>query len=93
MSKRQHACPEQATARRMGRMLVPLQKREVLLLKSSRLTMFNLILDGMNGFSAKIGSIVPLGRGYFPHDPRHFVPGYYRAVPPGQNTLDRRDFA
>jgi hypothetical protein len=22
-----------------------------------------------------IGSIVPLGRGYFPHDSRHFVPG------------------
>jgi hypothetical protein len=20
----------------------------------------------------------------FPHNPRHFVPGYYRAVPPGQ---------
>jgi hypothetical protein len=47
----------------------------------------------MNGFSAKIGSIVPLGRGYFSHDPRHFVPGYDRAVPSGQNTLDRRGFA
>ena len=33
---------------------------------------------------AEIGTIVPLGRGYFPHDSRHFVPGYYRAVPPGQ---------
>jgi len=33
---------------------------------------------------AEIRSIVPLGRGYFPHDSRHFVPGYYRAVPPGQ---------
>jgi hypothetical protein len=65
-------------------MLVPLLKREVLLLKSSRPTMFNLILDGMNGFSAKIDSIVPLGRGYFTDDPRHFVPGYDRAVPPGQ---------
>jgi hypothetical protein len=43
-------------------------------------------------FQAKIGSIVPLGRGYFPHHPRHFVPGYYRAVPPGQKTLDRRGF-
>jgi hypothetical protein len=86
MSKRQHACPEQATARRMSRMLVPLQKPEILLFESSRPTTFNLILDGMNGFSAKIGSIVPLGRGYFPHDPRHFVPGYDRAVPPGQNT-------
>jgi hypothetical protein len=32
-----------------------------------------------------IRSIVPLGRGYFPDDSRHFVPGYYRAVPPGQN--------
>jgi hypothetical protein len=27
--------------------------------------MFDLILDVMNGFLAKIGSIVPLGRGYF----------------------------
>jgi hypothetical protein len=54
--------------------------------------MFDLILDVMNGFSAKIGSIVPLGRGYFLHNPRHFVPGYYRAVPPAQNTLDRRGF-
>ena len=35
---------------------------------------------------AKTGSIVPLGRSYFPHHPRHFVPGYYRAVPPGQKT-------
>ena len=26
---------------------------------------FDLILDVMNGFSAKVGSIVPLGRGYF----------------------------
>jgi hypothetical protein len=24
---------------------------------------------------------------YFPHNSRHFVPGYYRAAPPGQNTL------
>ena len=47
---------------------------------------FDLILDVMNGFSAKSGSIVPLGRGYFPHHSRHFVPGYYRAVPPGQKT-------
>ena len=62
------------------------------LLRSSPLMMFDLILDGMNGFSAKIGSIVPLGRGYFPHNPRHFVPNYYRAVPPGENTLDRRGF-
>ena len=35
----------------------------------------------------KIGSIVLLGRGHFPYNPRHFVPGYYRAVPPGQKTL------
>jgi hypothetical protein len=47
---------------------------------------------GLNGFKAKIGSIVPLGRGYFPHHPRHFVPGYYPAVPPGQKTLERRGF-
>jgi hypothetical protein len=31
-----------------------------------------------------IGSMVPLGRDYFPDDSRHFVPGYDRAVPPGQ---------
>jgi hypothetical protein len=29
----------------------------------------------------------PAGTGYLLHHPRHFVPGYYRAVPPGQNTL------
>src|SRR5580704_18093989 len=53
MSKRQRACPEQATARRMGRMgrmLVPLQERQVFLWKSSGPMMFDLILDGMNGF-------------------------------------------
>jgi hypothetical protein len=49
-------------------------------------------VEGLNGFKAKIGSIVPLGRGYFPHHPRHFVPGYYPAVPPGQKTLERRGF-
>jgi hypothetical protein len=53
---------------------------------------FDLILDFMNGFSAKIDSIVPLGGGYSPHNSRHFVPGYYRAVPLGQKTLDRREF-
>jgi hypothetical protein len=39
---------------------------------------------GLRLVQAEIGSIVPLGRGYFPHDSRHFVPGYFRAVPPGQ---------
>ena len=29
----------------------------------------------------------PAGTGYFPHDSRHFVPGYYRAVPGGQNFI------
>jgi hypothetical protein len=76
----------------MGRMLMPLQKRLVLLLKSPRPMMFDLMLEVVNGFKAKIGSIVPLGRGYFLRHPRHFVPGYYRAVPPGQNTLDSRGF-
>src|SRR5580693_3999199 len=37
--------------------------------------MFDLLLDVMNGFLAKIGSTVPLGRGYFPRHSRHFVPG------------------
>jgi hypothetical protein len=37
-----------------------------------------------NGQSrSKIGSIVPLGRGYFSHDSRHFVPGYDRTGPSG----------
>ena len=31
--------------------------------------MFDLILDVMNRFPAKTGSIVPLGRGYFADDP------------------------
>jgi hypothetical protein len=38
---------EQATARRM---LMPLQKRQVLLLKSSGRMVFDLILDVINGF-------------------------------------------
>ena len=49
MSK-QRACPEQATARRMGRMLMQLQKRQLFLLKSSGPMIFDLILDVMNGF-------------------------------------------
>jgi hypothetical protein len=40
---------------------------------------------------AEIGSIVvPLGRGYFTRDSRHFVPGYYRAFPPGQKPFPHR---
>jgi hypothetical protein len=42
---------------------------------------------------AEIRSIVPLGRCYFPHDSRHFVPGYNHAVPPGQNTFARQGLA
>jgi hypothetical protein len=34
----------------MGRMLMPLHKRQALLLKSSGPMMFDLILDGMSGF-------------------------------------------
>ena len=32
----------------------------------------------------------PAGRGYFPHNPRHFVPGYYQPVPPGQKPFGPR---
>src|SRR5271166_3308263 len=39
---------------------------------------------------AEIRSIVPLGRGYFSHNPRHFVPGYYQPVPPGQKPFGPR---
>src|SRR5271157_5896758 len=39
---------------------------------------------------AEIRSIVPVGRGYFPHNPRHFVPGYYQPVPPGQKPFGPR---
>src|ERR1700722_10887484 len=52
------------------RMPRPLQKRQVLLLK------VRVRWDRFNR---------PAGTGYFPHDSRHFVPGYDRAVPPGQN--------
>ena len=58
MSKRQRACPEQATTRRIGRMLIPLT---FLRLAS------NLNRDPFNR---------PAGTGYFPHDSRHFVPGW-----------------
>jgi hypothetical protein len=66
---------------------MPLQKRSVNLLKSSGPMMLDLILDVMNGFwqlrdahteSAK----TPLHR--------HFVPGYYRAVPPGRKPFSHR---
>jgi hypothetical protein len=29
----------------------------------------------------------PAGTGYFSHESRHFVPGYYHAVPPGRNKF------
>jgi hypothetical protein len=32
-------------------------------------------------------STVPPGRGLFAYLPRHFVPGYYRAVPSGTKTI------
>jgi hypothetical protein len=60
--------------------------------------MFDLILDVMNGFwqlrDAHTESAItlsprdrfnrPAGTGLFSSASRHFVPGYYRAVPPGQ---------
>jgi hypothetical protein len=61
---------EQATARRM---LMPLQERQVLLLKSSGPMVFDLILDEWLQSSRWDEAIF--------HDSRHFVPG---AVPPGQ---------
>ena len=39
--------------------------------------------------TSEFGFNRPAGTGYFPHDSRHFVPGYYHAVPPGQNTSTR----
>jgi hypothetical protein len=47
--------------------------------------------EGREWGPIEIGSIVPLGRGYFPNYSRHFVPGYYRAVPPGQKPSSRFD--
>jgi hypothetical protein len=35
----------------------------------------------------EIRSIVPLGRDNYPHDSRHFVPGYIHAVPPGTKYI------
>jgi hypothetical protein len=32
----------------------------------------------------------PAGTGYFPHESRHFVPGYYHAVPPGREQPDNQ---
>ena len=32
----------------------------------------------------------PAGTGLVPHDSRHFAPGYYRAVPPGQKPFAHR---
>jgi len=49
---------------------------------------------GLRLIQAEIGSIVPLGRGFLLIISRHFVPGYYRAVPPGQKatiSLSLRD--
>src|SRR5271166_438123 len=39
---------------------------------------------------SKPWSIVPLGPGYFRHNRRHFVPGYYQPVPPGQKPFGPR---
>jgi hypothetical protein len=61
-------------------------KTLVHLLKSPPPMMCDPILDVMNGFSAKIGPIVPLGRGFSSSSQA------LRAVPPGQNTLERRGF-
>jgi len=33
---------------------------------------------------------LPAGTGYFPHDSRHSVPGYYQSVPPGQKPFAPR---
>jgi hypothetical protein len=57
-------------------MLMPLEKCQVFLLKGVLAS--NLSRDPFNR---------PAGVGYFPHASRHFVPGYYHAVPPGRNTF------
>jgi hypothetical protein len=51
-----------------------LQKAQVFLLKGMLAS--NLSRDPFNR---------PAGTGLFPHDSRHFVPGYYRALPSGQS--------
>ena len=56
---------------------------------SNAKNMFFLRLYHLGLMRAEIGSIVPLGRGHFPHDSRHFAPGYYRDVPPGQKLFTR----
>ena len=57
---------------------------------SNAKNMFLLRFYHLGLMRVEIGSIVPLGRGYFPHDSSHFVPGYYRAVPPGQKPFALR---
>ncbi len=64
---------EQATARRI---LMPRWKRQVFQLKGMLASKLS-----RDSFSR------PAGTDYFPHDSRHFVPGYYHAVPPGRKTL------
>ena len=57
---------------------------------SNAKNMFFLRFYHLGLMRVEIGSIVALGWGYFPHDSSHFVPGYYRAVPPGQKPFALR---
>jgi hypothetical protein len=49
-----------------------------------RLEAYATLLSGL-AREVLIRSIVPLGRVNFPDDSRHFVPGYYHAVPRDKN--------
>src|ERR1700760_925012 len=85
------ACPVSRQATHVNAMAIELrQARATSVLRtkcsSSRLACEETRDENITGKA----SIVPLGRSYFLHDSRHFVPGYYRAVPPGQNHPPHR---
>src|SRR5271165_6386211 len=52
-----------------------------------------LSFDDKYSLGLTMTSAVPPGRGVFLYRYPGFVPGYYHAVPPGQNTFIRRGFA
>jgi hypothetical protein len=58
--------------------------------RGSRLLMPGLRFDDKLSLELTMPSTVPPGRGLSASLPRHFVPGYYRAVPPGQKPFAHR---
>ena len=76
MSKRQRAYPEQATARRMGRMLMPASETRGTPVEKSASDDVRPDFGCHEWFLSQDRFNRPAGTGYFPHDSRHFVPGW-----------------